>query len=80
MESVILLIDDETTLLHGMNCILKKADYTPHTVCTEIEGLRLAYTLQPDIVILDVNLPDMDGKEVCRQAKHQVLIECRMSY
>jgi two-component system nitrate/nitrite response regulator NarL len=33
------------------------------------EGLALARVLQPDIVLLDVNLPDVDGIEVCRQLR-----------
>ncbi len=39
------------------------------TATSSIEGLRLAYDRQPDVVILDIRMPGMDGREVCARLR-----------
>jgi CheY-like chemotaxis protein len=68
----ILLVDDSaTSLLMNRIVITKK---TPHAVVTADngpEGLRLADSERPDLILLDVMMPGMDGLEVCRKLRGQ---------
>jgi two-component system KDP operon response regulator KdpE len=60
----VLIVDDETQILRFLRPALDAAGYTVEEAVTGAEALRKAATLAPDIVILDLGLPDMDGKEV----------------
>jgi two-component system KDP operon response regulator KdpE len=61
----ILVIDDEPQILRALKTILGEKDFKVSTAPTGEEGLALAAANPPDIVILDLGLPDMDGFEVC---------------
>jgi len=63
----ILIVDDDEgqrlTLSYRLECL----GFETQTVGSGLEGLRLAQHHHPDLVILDVRLPDMDGLSVCEQ-------------
>lgn len=61
----ILVIDDDRTLLGLLRQSLEKAGYRFIGVTNGINGLQSVYKDQPDLVILDVMLPRMDGWETC---------------
>lgn len=65
----ILVIDDEPQILRAMRTILVQHNYQVITASTGEEGLALTTTSMPDVIILDLGLPDMDGKEVCAQLR-----------
>ncbi len=65
----ILLIDDDETLLNLLSGHLQAAGYRPLTARAGASGLRLAAEAQPDIVVLDVMMPGMDGWQVCEQLR-----------
>ena len=65
----ILVIDDEPQILRALRTILTARQFRVSTAATGTEGLALAATSQPDLIILDLSLPDMDGMEVCRQLR-----------
>lgn len=65
----ILVIDDEYQIQRAMRTILTQEKYQVSTASTGNEGLALAYAGQPDVIILDLGLPDMDGIEVCRRLR-----------
>ena len=67
--SKILIVDDDPALLQAMVRILKKAGYNVTPAATGSEGVRLASETLPDLMIVDVMLPDIDGHEVWRQVK-----------
>ena len=64
MESV-LIIDDEADIRDILAYNLKKEGFTVHTASNGKDGIEIARSRQPDIVILDVMMPEMDGIEVC---------------
>jgi diguanylate cyclase (GGDEF)-like protein/PAS domain S-box-containing protein len=66
---LILVVDDDPALLSLSIRLLKKQGYRTAGAATGEDGLRQVRELRPDLVLLDVNLPGMDGLEVCRQIK-----------
>jgi PAS domain S-box-containing protein len=68
-DARILIIDDEPLLLRATSRLLVGAGYQVLEAATGAEGLRLAKETRPDLVLLDVMLPDMDGLQVCRRIK-----------
>lgn len=67
----ILAIDDEPGILRFLQYNLQLANYTVQTTAFGAEGLRLALEAAPDLVLLDLRLPDMDGLEVLRRLRRQ---------
>lgn len=61
----ILVIDDELQIQRAIRTILAEKGFKVTTASKGAEGLALAAANEPDIVILDLGLPDMDGVEVC---------------
>ena len=65
----ILVVDDEPEILGVFTLILNAAGYDVLTASTGQHGLQLAREKRPDLVLLDVMLPDLNGMEVCKQIK-----------
>ena len=62
----ILVVDDEPDILEILSYNLRKEGYQVVTANNGDEGLRKAEAEQPDLIILDIMMPQMDGVEVCR--------------
>lgn len=69
MAKKILVIDDEPRLLKAITIRLKASDYEVITGQDGAEGLEKAKSLNPDLIVLDILMPKMDGYEVCRLLK-----------
>lgn len=69
IQPLILVIDDEPQILRALRTILASRKFQIITATRGEEGLTLASTQQPDLVILDLSLPDMDGMEVCARLR-----------
>jgi two-component system, OmpR family, KDP operon response regulator KdpE len=65
----ILVIDDEPQILRALRTILSAHHYRVTVARNGEEGLALAAAEQPDIIILDLGLPDIDGIQVCEQLR-----------
>ena len=65
----ILVIDDEPQILRALRTILTEKQFKVTTASRGEEGLSLAAANVPDVVILDLGLPDMDGIEVCARLR-----------
>jgi DNA-binding response OmpR family regulator len=65
----ILIIDDEPDLIRLLDHNLTKADYLVLSARDGKSGLSMARKHQPDLVILDIMMPEMDGLEVCRRLR-----------
>ena len=68
-ELVILNVDDKPESLYAKDRLLRLAGYTVANATTGKVALDLAYRLRPQLILLDVHLPDIDGREVCRRMK-----------
>jgi two-component system KDP operon response regulator KdpE len=62
--TTVLVIDDEPQILRALRINLRVRQYEVHTAGTGTEALELAAKYPPDLVILDLGLPDLDGVEV----------------
>ncbi|MGN6607464.1 MAG: response regulator [Jatrophihabitans sp.] len=62
----VLVVDDEPGLLRALRINLVARDYVVHTATDGREGLRAAAQHRPDVVIVDLGLPDLDGADVIR--------------
>lgn len=65
----ILLIEDEKNICNFITTALEPANYKVISAFNATEGLSLATSLCPDVVLLDLGLPDMDGLEVIRHIR-----------
>lgn len=65
----ILVIDDEPQILRAIRTILTEKQFQVNTASRGEEGLALAAASEPDLIILDLGLPDMDGVEVCQRLR-----------
>jgi two-component system OmpR family response regulator len=65
----LLVVDDEEALVDMLRDALRFAGYEVHTASRGFEALRAAADLAPDLLVLDVNLPDIDGFEICRRLR-----------
>jgi two-component system KDP operon response regulator KdpE len=65
----VLVIDDEPQILRALRTILTEKGFKVTTAVRGEEGLTLAAASAPDVVILDLGLPDMDGIEVCTRLR-----------
>lgn len=65
----LLVVDDEQDMLLAVKLRLQASGYEVHTAVDGIEGLNLARQLKPDLIILDIMLPKMNGYKVSRFLK-----------
>jgi two-component system, OmpR family, alkaline phosphatase synthesis response regulator PhoP len=65
----ILIVEDEKDILHLVQFYLEKEGYRTCAAVTGMEGLKLAKSEHPDLVILDLMLAELDGLEVCKQIR-----------
>jgi CheY-like chemotaxis protein len=70
-KKILLVEDYDTTRLTHRVMIAKRTDYTVVTVANGKEALKLAASEKPDLVLMDVMMPGMDGLEVCRRLRKQ---------
>jgi DNA-binding response OmpR family regulator len=65
----ILCVDDDRPTTTLLSMILKKAGYDVDVALDGYEGIKLAHGLKPDLILLDIMMPGLDGYEVCRRLK-----------
>jgi two-component system KDP operon response regulator KdpE len=68
-DSRILVIDDEESIRRALRSILSVRKYEVSLASTASEGINAAIETNPELVILDLSLPDMDGIDVCRELR-----------
>ncbi|HDR04169.1 MAG TPA: diguanylate cyclase [Candidatus Marinimicrobia bacterium] len=66
----IMIVDDSRDNLELLSTILKKESFRTHSISSGIQALELAPKLRPDLILLDIMMPEIDGYEVCYQLKN----------
>jgi DNA-binding response OmpR family regulator len=69
MTSKILIVDDTTELLFFLDYIFQRNDFEVVTAANGKEAIRLAKETHPEVMLVDVMMPGIDGLEVCRQLR-----------
>jgi two-component system KDP operon response regulator KdpE len=67
----ILLIDDEESIQQTLGAVLPVAGYTVYQAREGKEGVRRVPLVRPDLILLDLGLPDMDGRDVIQQLRER---------
>ncbi|MBI5879007.1 MAG: response regulator transcription factor [Chloroflexi bacterium] len=65
----VLLIDDDAEIVKLVTDLLQAEGYAVASVLDSSESLRRAFEFRPDVVLLDINMPTLDGWEVCRKLR-----------
>src|SRR5262249_13075053 len=68
-EAIVLLIEDEAEIRRFLRTSLPAHGYRLYEAITAADGLAQAQARNPDIILLDLGLPDVDGTEVIRQIR-----------
>ena len=69
--TTILIVEDDSTVCDTLALNLRAEGYEVHTAGDGERGLELARTINPDLVVLDVMLPNLDGLTVCRLIRRE---------
>lgn len=73
-QYTLLLIDDEPDILEFISYNLRRQNYEVHQAINGVEGLQKAAEIKPDLILLDMMMPDMDGVEVCEKIREELHI------
>ena len=65
----VLIVEDEADTRAMIGEMIERAGYEPADAAEGTEGLAKAESFRPDVILLDVAMPDLDGYEVCRVLK-----------
>jgi DNA-binding response OmpR family regulator len=65
----ILIVEDDPTMLRGLKDNFEREGYRVVTACHGEVGLSSALSLRPDLIVLDIMLPGVNGYEICRQVR-----------
>jgi DNA-binding response OmpR family regulator len=65
----ILIVDDDPDIVRLLATALREAGYTPLTAASAIEGLRALFNERPNLILLDVMMPGMDGWEMAARVR-----------
>ena len=66
----VLIVDDSVTILEIVKKFIGNKTYEVITANNGVSGLKMAELEKPDVVLLDIMLPKMDGYEVCRRIRN----------
>ncbi|PKL46284.1 MAG: two-component system response regulator [Candidatus Riflebacteria bacterium HGW-Riflebacteria-2] len=65
----ILIIDDEEAIVLLLTTIFGLYDYTSHSCTRPLHATKMAAEIKPDLIILDIAMPEKDGYEICQELK-----------
>jgi len=71
MNELILVVDDESDIVKLARDYLEQASFRVLSASDGVNALATAHSAQPDLVVLDLNLPGMDGLDVCRKLRQE---------
>ena len=71
MKKKILIVEDNQELLKVLRLLLKNKSYEIYLALNGEQGVAMATTKRPDLIIMDILLPEMDGLQVCRLVRQE---------
>jgi two-component system, OmpR family, KDP operon response regulator KdpE len=74
MRGRILLVDDEMSIQRAVGPLLRSRGYDVEIAGTGAEALRVVADRAPDLIVLDLGLPDIEGTEVCRRIRETLKV------
>lgn len=74
-QPIILLVDDEPNILLALEFLLQREGYQVEKAFNGIEAVDKAVALKPDIIVLDVMMPGMDGYEAAKKIRQSAALE-----
>lgn len=69
MEKKVLIVDDEPNILLSLEFIISRAGFTVKTAQDGVQALQESTSWFPDLILLDINMPKLDGFEVCQRLR-----------
>ncbi len=75
MQKHVLIIDDDPVILMSLELLLKKNNYTVLIGRDGLEAIELLKTFMPQVILLDIMMPNMDGYELCQYIKNQPTLQ-----
>ena len=73
MKSSVLIIEDNEQNMYMLSYLLENNNYSVIKAFNGIDGLQLAHDHHPEIILIDIQLPDMDGYEICNKLRYNGL-------
>jgi CheY-like chemotaxis protein len=73
MNKTILIIEDNEQNMYMLSYLLIKNNYKILKAFNGKDGLRLAHENNPEVILIDIQLPDMDGYEICNKLRYNGL-------
>ena len=76
--TTILVVEDEISLREALTYNLAREDYAVEAVGDGVSGVETARRIKPDLILLDIMLPGLDGFEVCRILRQEMSVPILM--
>jgi CheY-like chemotaxis protein len=68
-SGIVLIVDDDEAVTGVINAVLGREGYSIHIARNGIDGLRMADEIRPNLILMDISMPDMDGYQATDQLK-----------
>lgn len=73
MKATVLIIEDNEQNMYMLSYLLSQNNYNIIEAYNGKDGLKMAHENHPEIILIDIQLPDMDGYEICNKLSHNGL-------
>ncbi len=80
MKKKVLIVDDEPNILMSLEFLMKKNDFDVFIARDGSEALSIVEQENPDVVILDIMMPNVDGYQVCRYIKNEISLQGKVIF
>lgn len=78
MGNRVLIVDDDVDFIDMLKLILCPKGYSVYAAFDGLQSLKIAYDIHPDLILLDIMMPEMDGFETCRRLRDMTEIPVLM--